>query len=54
LDEGFYAGVALAKSGESRQNHDGVCRQVVRLEIIVVQEVSEEVTNRESKSSLKV
>jgi hypothetical protein len=54
LDEGFYAGVALAKSGEGRQNHDSGCRQVVRLEIIVVQEVLEEVTNRESESLLKV
>jgi hypothetical protein len=54
LDEGFYASVALAKGGEGRQNHNSIGQQVMRLEIIVVQEILEEVTNRESESSLKV
>jgi hypothetical protein len=54
LDEGLYAGVALVKGGNGRQNHDSVGRQMMRLEIIVVQEIPEEVTDRESESSLKV
>jgi hypothetical protein len=54
LDEGLYAGVALAKGGKGRQNHNSVGRQMMRLEIIVVQEIPEEVADRESESSLKV
>jgi hypothetical protein len=54
LDEGLYASVALAKGGKGRQNHNSIGRQVMRLEIIVVQEIPEKVTDRESESSLKV
>jgi hypothetical protein len=54
LDEGLYAGVALVKGGESRQSHDCICRQVVGLELIIIQEVPEKVTHREREPSLKV
>jgi hypothetical protein len=54
LDEGLYAGVALAKGGEGRESHNSICQQMMRLEIIVVQEIPKKVTNRESESSLKL
>jgi hypothetical protein len=54
LNEGLYAGVALAKGGKGRQDHHRVGWQMMRLEIIVVQEILEEVTDRKSESSLKV
>jgi hypothetical protein len=47
LDEGLYVSIALAKGGKGRQNHNSIVRQVVRLEIIVVQEIPEKVTNWE-------
>jgi hypothetical protein len=54
FDESFYAGVSLTKGGESRLSHDSVFRQMVGLELIVIQEVPEKVTRRESESSLEV
>jgi hypothetical protein len=54
LDEGLYAGIALAKGSKGRQDHHRIGRQMMRLEIIVVQEIPEEVTNRKSEPSLKV
>jgi hypothetical protein len=54
LDEGFYVGVALAKGGECRQSHNSICRQMMGLELVVIQEVLEKITNRESESLLKV
>jgi hypothetical protein len=54
LDKGLYVGVALAKGGEGRQSHDSICRKMVWLELIIIQEVPEKVTHWESESSLKV
>jgi hypothetical protein len=54
LGKGLYAGIALTESSKGRQNHHRVCRQVMRLQDIVIQEVPEEVANRQSKASLKL
>jgi hypothetical protein len=54
LDEGLYASIALAKGSESRLSHDSICRQMVGLELIIIQEVPKKVTHRESEPSLKV
>jgi hypothetical protein len=54
LDERLYAGVALAEGDKSQQDHNGVGQQMMRLETIVVHEVPEKVTDRQSESSLKV
>jgi hypothetical protein len=54
LDEGLYVSIALTKDGESRLSHDSICRQMVGLELIIIQEVPAKVTHQESEPSLKV
>jgi hypothetical protein len=54
LGKGLYAGIALTESSKGRHNHHRVCRQMMRLQAVVVQEVSEEIANRQSEASLKV
>jgi hypothetical protein len=43
LGEGLYAGEAFAESGEGRENHHRVRRDMVRLQVVGVEEVLEEV-----------
>jgi hypothetical protein len=43
LGEGLYAGEAFAESGEGRENHHSIRRDMVRLQVVGVEEVPEEV-----------
>jgi hypothetical protein len=54
LDKGLYAGIALAEGSKGRQDHHRIGRQMMRLEIVMVQEILEEITNWQSESSLKM
>jgi hypothetical protein len=54
LGKGLYADVALAESGKGRQNHHRVCQQMMRLQAVVIQEISEEIANGQNEASLKV
>jgi hypothetical protein len=54
LDEGLNAGISFIESGKGRQSHDSVCRQMVGLQLKVIQEVPEEIARWESEASLKV
>jgi hypothetical protein len=54
LGKGLYAGKTFAEGGKGRQDHHRVCRQMMGLQAIGVQEVPEEVRYRQSEASLKV
>jgi hypothetical protein len=54
LGKGLYAGKTLAESSKGRQNHHRICQQMMRLQVVGIQEVLEEVANRQSEASLKV
>jgi hypothetical protein len=43
LGEGLYAGEAFTESGEGRENHHRVHWDMVRLQVVSVEEVPEEV-----------
>jgi hypothetical protein len=54
LGERLYAGKAFAEGSKGREDHHSVRRDMVRLQLVGVEEVSEEVRRRQTKAPLEV
>jgi hypothetical protein len=54
LGEGLYAGEAFTESGEGGENHHRIHQDMVWLQVIGVEEVSEEVQCRQTKTPLEM
>jgi hypothetical protein len=54
LGKGLYAGEAFTKGSEGREAHHGIGRDMMRLQVVGVEEVPEEVRRRQTKAPLEV
>jgi hypothetical protein len=54
LGEGLYAGEAFTEGSKGGEDHHRIRRDVVRLQIVGVEEVPEEVRHRQTKAPLEV
>jgi hypothetical protein len=54
LGKGLYAGIAFAKGSEGGEDHHRVRRDMVRLQVIGVEDVPEEVRRRQAETPLEV